>query len=66
MGAYYGSLRDFTVKRLTIKQISTKYRIPWSTVKRIIFKFEASGKRLEAVHPEKQRHFNCIPDFIKH
>ena len=62
MGAYYGSLRDFTTKRLTIKQISTKFRIPWSTVKRIIVKFEASGKSLEAVHSKKPRHFNCIKD----
>ena len=39
--------------------------VPYTTVCTVLRKFVASGKRIDLIAKERQRHFNCIPDRIK-
>ena len=64
--AAYGSISRFQRQVKTVREISDKLRIPWSTVNRVLRYFVASGKRLDSLLKEKKmRHFNCIPDDVK-
>ena len=65
MGARYGELKRFRQVKLSIQEISVKLRVPWSTVKRVLYNFERSGRQLKALTAEKPRHFKCIPDHVK-
>ena len=47
--------------------MSDKLRIPWTTVDRVLKRFEAGGKRVDTlIRAKPPRHFNCIPDDVKH
>ena len=53
----YASLTDFSVTRKTVNDVSKKLRVPWSTVKRTLTKFEQAGKQLSVFHEKKARLF---------
>ena len=62
----YGSMSIFRRQVRTVRQVSDRLRIPWSTVNRVLQQFAAGGKRVESLLKRKKpRHFNCIPDDIK-
>ena len=62
----YGSVSRFQRQIRTVRQVSEKLRIPWSTVNRVLKYFVASGKCIDSLLKEKKmRHFNCIPEDVK-
>ena len=61
----FGSLTDFSVVRKTVNEVSLKLRVPWSTVKRTLTKFEESGSQLSVFYDKKPRLFPCIPPHVK-
>ena len=61
----YGSLRSFRRQVRTVKEVSDKLRIPWSTVSRVLKQFIAAGKQIDSIVKKKQpRTFKCIPSDV--
>ena len=65
IGLRYGSMTDFSRTVRTTTHISKMCYISFSTVARIIKKFEASGYRLDQVHCKRPRTYAVIPEHIK-
>ena len=65
VGVFFGSTSDFRYPRKSVTEVAAHLRMPWSTVQRILKKFEAGGRSLEALTFKKPRSFGCIPDDIK-
>ena len=65
IGLRYGSLTDFTQTVRTTTHISKICYIPFSTVARIIKKFEHSGFKLDQVSKKKKRSYKCIPLYVQ-
>ena len=62
----YGSMRSFRRQIRTVKEVSDKLRIPWSTVNRVLKQFVASGKSVDSLVKKKQpRIFKCISEDIQ-
>ena len=64
--ASYGSINRFRRQIRTVRQVSDKLRIPWTTVNRVLNQFIASGKRVDSLLRKKEpRHYRCIDEDVK-